>query len=89
MDSLIYFSDMINSPKNISISYQTRYSIEKDSKTGFLKENFIKLIPLSEEKIIYCFNEIILGGSIVKCGLAQIKNNEIKVNSPIVIFQFS
>ena len=87
--SLIYFSDMINSPKNISISYQTRYSIEKDSKTGFLKENFIKLIPLSEEKIIYCFNEIILGGSIIKCGLVQIKNNEIKVNSPIVIFQFS
>ena len=59
--------------------------MKKILKLGFLKENFIKLIPLSEEKIIYCFKEIILGGSIIKCGLAQIKNNETKVNSPIII----
>ena len=43
--------------------------------------HFIKLISLSEEKIIFCFNEDDNYYSKMKCGLAQAKNNHIVINN--------
>ena len=88
--SLLYFSEETYFPKNVTIYYNINgFSYSPDSNTGILKENLFKLIPLSEEKIIYCFNAEIVGSypkSIrIRCGLAQIQNNDIKANSTIDI----
>ena len=93
--SLIYFSESTPFPKNVTIVNQTFSLImqNKNDKTGIFIDNFIKFIPLSEEKTIFCFdennnnkdNEPFILNSRIKCGLAQVQNNNIKINSLIYI----
>jgi hypothetical protein len=63
--------------------------MSSDSKNGYLIDNYIKFIPLSEEKTIFCFDEhsngTIISYAKFKCGLAQIQNNKIKINDQIYI----
>ena len=93
--SLIYFSESTPFPKNVTIVNQTILFVykEKNVKTGFFNDNFIKFIRLSEEKTIFCFdekndnkdNEAFISKTRIKCGLAQIQNNNITINSLIYI----
>ena len=93
--SLIYFSESTPFPKNVTIVNQTILFVykEKNVKTGIFNDNFIKFIPLSEEKTIFCFdenndnkdNEHFISKTRIKCGLAQIQNNNITINSLIYI----
>jgi len=93
--SLIYFSESTPSPKNISIVNQIFIGLLKEinPKTGLFYSNFIKFIPLSEEKTIFCYNEnndnedykSYILYSKIKCGLAQVQNNNITINSLIYI----
>ena len=84
--SLIYFSESASFPNKIKINNHTFSSsiTTADSKTGFLVKNFIKLFPLSEGKTIFCFDEYnsstYISQAKVKCGLAQVQNNKIKIN---------
>jgi len=76
--SLIYFSESTLSPNKISLNNHiiSHVSGEPDTNNGILVNNFIKLIPLSEEKTIFCFDEYInddiIIKSYIKCGLAQV-----------------
>ena len=92
--NLIYFSESTPFPKNVTIVNQTFFWMsEKDVKTGIFNDNFIKFIPLSEEKTIFCFdenndnkdNEAFILKTRIKCGLAQVQNNNITINSLIYI----
>ena len=84
--SLIYFSESVPNANKITINNRTIsiMTINEDSKTGFLVDNFIKLFPLSEGKTIFCFDESTSGSvasqAKAKCGLAQVQNNKIKIN---------
>ena len=87
--SLIYFSESASFPNKTNIKNYTISSLGTgtgvDSKTGFFVENFIKLFPLSEGKTIFCFDERnsssgYTSSGKVKCGLAQVQNNKIKIN---------
>ena len=77
--SLIYFSESAPSPSSLFLNNHSIYTSFSDPKTknGILVDNFIKVIPLSEEKYIYCFDESTSGEhsitfSRIKCGLAQV-----------------
>jgi len=92
--NLIYFSESAPSPIRLFLNNHTLYSvsmlIDPDTRNGILIDNFIKLIPLSEEKYIYCFDESVGGdffisNSRIKCGLAQVQNNKIEIKSSIYL----
>ena len=56
--SLFYFSESAPSPSNISLNNHTISALfGPETENGILVDNFIKLITLSEEKIIFCFDE--------------------------------
>ena len=62
----------------------------KDPNTVIFNGRFIKIIPLSEEKFIICFNEdfsskYIKSSAKIRCSLAQVQNNEIIIHSTIYI----
>lgn len=54
--SLIFFSESKPSPNKISLNNHIISTVPK-TENGILVNNFIKLIPLSEEKTIFCFDE--------------------------------
>ena len=84
--SLLYFSETTNFLKNVTIySRINDLSNSRDTKTGFFIQNFIKLIPLSDEKLIYCHNDYdnSPANTKIRCGLAQFQNNDIIINSSI------
>ena len=91
--TLIYFSESTPFPKNVTIFNQTFSNIiisntYIDDKTGIFNDNFIKFIPLSEEKTIFCFdenNDYLIMKYKIKCGLAKVQNNNIIISSLIDI----
>ena len=88
--SLLYFSETTHFQKNISVIYNITHSYDKDPNTGIFNGRFIKIIPLSEGKFFFCFNEdfsskYIKSSAKIRCSLAQIQNNEIIINSTIYI----
>jgi len=90
--NLIYFSESAPFPISLFLNNHSIYFSFTDPKTekGILIDNFIKVIPLSEEKYIYCFDENTSGehsitNSRIKCGLAQVHNNKIEIKSSIYL----
>jgi len=90
--NLIYFSESAPSPISLFLNNHTIYASSTEPKTqnGILVDNFIKVIPLSEEKYIYCFDEntsreYFITNSRIKCGLALVQNNKIEIKSYIYL----